>query len=117
VTPITAPGYLFSLPFSPVTFLPNDLAKLRQARLPFRFRIGAFSREYSGETMGISPELLIMRTSAELQVGLRLQIHVLIPVEVSGQPFSEISASGRVISVSQLPDGMFGYQVEFESNP
>jgi hypothetical protein len=100
-----------------MTFLPDDLAKLRQARLPFRFRIGASSREYSGETMGISPDLLIMRTSTELQVGLRLQINIPIPVEISGQPFSEISASGRVISASQLPGGMFGYQVEFELNP
>lgn len=100
-----------------MTFLPDDLAKLRQARLPFRFRVGASSREYSGETMGISPDLLIMRTSTQLQVGLCLQIHVSIPVDVSGQPFSEITASGRVVSASQLPDGMFGYQVEFELNP
>jgi hypothetical protein len=100
-----------------MTLLPDDLAKLRQARLPCRFRIGASSREYAGETMGISPNLLIMRTSTELQVGLHLQINIPIPVEISGQPFSAISASGQVISASRLPDRMFGYQVEFQLNP
>jgi hypothetical protein len=99
-----------------VTFLPDDLAKLRQARLPFRFRIDSYSREYSGETMGISPDLLIMRTCAELQVGLRLHLRIGIPVEISGHPFSEFEATGRVLSASQLPDGMFGYQIELEPN-
>jgi hypothetical protein len=97
-----------------VTFLPDDLAKLRQARIPFRFSIGAASREYPGETLGISPNLLIMRTSTELQVGLRLHIQIGIPVELSGRPFSEIEAFGRVLSASQLPDGLFGYQIELE---
>jgi hypothetical protein len=97
-----------------MTLLPDDLAKLRQACIPFRFRIGVSSREYSGETMGISPNLLIMRTFTELQVGLRLQIRIPLPVEISGRPFSEFEAIGRVVSVSQLPDGIFGYQIEFE---
>lgn len=100
-----------------MTFLSDDLAKLRQARLPFRFRIGPSSREYSGETMGISPDLLIMCTPTQLQVGLRLQIHISVPVEVSGHPFTEFEATGLIVSASQLPDGMFGYQVEMEPNP
>ena len=100
-----------------MTFFSDDLAKLRQARLSCRFRIAASSREHSGETMGISPDLLILGTTTKLHVGLHLHLLISVPVEVSGRPFSEISDSGRITSKSELPDGVFGYQVALEPNP
>ncbi|MGB7439242.1 MAG: hypothetical protein WBR26_10375 [Candidatus Acidiferrum sp.] len=92
----------------------DDLGGLRDSRLPVRFRVGAATLEHRGETLGISAEQFILSTTLKLQTGLRLTMRIRVPPEISGNPLSEIEMCGRIVSMSELPDGKFGYQVELD---
>lgn len=113
VIEITAlcPVYLYP---SPVPTFPDDLSRLRDVKLPVRFRIGAATREHQGETIGISPRQFTLASSLKLATGMRLTITVQVPMEISGSPFSEIHVTGQTVSVSELADKKFGYQVDLD---
>ena len=88
-----------------------ERGKIREARLPCHFHIGGSGIEHAGEMIGASPERLIIRCRAEVQVGMRLTIRFSIPLEVSADPFGEIEIHGTVASISDLPGGMRGYEI------
>jgi|SRR5215467_7325434 len=85
-----------------------------EAGLALSFRVGAGPVEHVGETIDISAEQLVMRSPIQLEVGLRLEITVRVPVEVSGSPFSKMKFSGRILSERAGPEGTFVYKVGIE---
>lgn len=99
---------------SPVPIFPDDLSKLRDVKLRVRFRVGAGTLEHHGETIGISARQFMVASSLRLDPGIRLTITVQVPMEISGSPFSEIHVTGQIVSVSELADKKFGYQVELD---
>ena len=94
---------------------PGSLNKMVEAKLAVRFRVETGQIEHEGETIGISPSHLILGTRSQLQTGSRLRLHIRIPIEISGSPFSEVGFSGRVLSASDLGDGKYGYHIEIGS--
>ena len=113
VTKITAPGPLDRYS-SPVPIFPDDLSRLRDVKLPVRFRVGAATLEHPGETVAISATQFIMSSALKLDTGMRLTITVHVPMEISGNPFSEVNITGRIVSVSEIAEKKFGYQVELD---
>ena len=93
---------------------PNELGGISETKLALSFRVGAGPVEHVGETMDISSEQLLMRSPIRLEVGLRLEITVRVPVEFSGSPFSKLKFTGRVLSGIDVPEGAFVYKVEIE---
>lgn len=93
---------------------PNELSGMQETRLALSFRVAAGPVEHVGEIMDVSLEQLLMRSPIQLEVGLRLEITVRVPVEFSGSPFSKMRFSGRVLSGKPDPEGTFVYKVEIE---
>ena len=85
-----------------------------EPRLVLSFRVGGGPVEHVGETIDISTEELVMRSPIPLEVGLRLEITVRVPVEVSGSPFNKMKFSGRILSERPDAEGMFVYKVGIE---
>ena len=77
-----------------------------------RFRVDGGINNYGGETLGASQNQFIMATLAKLSIGSRLLVNMRVPTELAGS--CEIAVSGRVVAVSRLAGGKFGYQVEME---
>jgi hypothetical protein len=107
--PCSSDRYSFTVPI-----FPDDLSRLRDVKLPVRFRVGAATLEHQGETIGISAKQFMLASSFKLDPGMRLTITIQVPMEVSGSPFSEIHITGRIASVSMLAEKKFGYQVDLD---
>jgi hypothetical protein len=93
---------------------PLNRNEMVETKLPVRFRVGLGPTEYHGETIGVSPRHLLLSTDAILQPGLRLSLHVRVPVEISGRPFSELIFSARILAGAELASGSFGYHLEID---
>lgn len=93
---------------------PGELRGIEETRLALSFRVGAGPVEHVGETIDISAEQLVLRSPIQLEVGLRLEITIRVPVEFSGSPFSKMRFSGRILSGRAAPEGRFVYTVQIE---
>jgi hypothetical protein len=85
-----------------------------ECALPVLFRgIGFTSdaEEYVTETVRVSQTWLLIRSPHQLRLGSLLSLRWRAPSEMSGSSFTEMRASGRVVSEHQLDDGSLGYKV------
>jgi hypothetical protein len=94
--------------------IPSEAGGMGEPRLALSFRVGAGPVEHVGETIDISAEQLVMRSPIQLEIGLRLEITVRVPIEVSGSPFSKMKFAGRILSERAGPEGTFVYKVGIE---
>jgi hypothetical protein len=90
------------------------LTEMCAARIPVRFRIDGERSAYCGETLGIAPRHLIVKSPVELVDGMRLTLRLQIALDADGSASGELELFAWVICASQLPGGNFGAQLELE---
>lgn len=88
-------------------------------RAPIRFRamgVAADKTEHFTEALNISRGGFFFASSAPLQVGMRLEVTIRMPGEVTGNSPQEIRCAARVVHVRNEPygDGRIGFGAEIE---
>jgi hypothetical protein len=90
------------------------LTEMCAARILLGFRIDGERTAHSGETLGIAPGHLIVKSPVELVDGMRLTLRLQIALDADGSAPGELELFAWVLCASQLPDGDFGAQLELE---
>ena len=90
------------------------LTEMCEARIPLRFWIDGERTAYCGETLGIAPGHLIVKSPAELVDGMRLTLRLQMALDADGSAPAELELFAWVLCASQLPNGNFGAQLELE---
>ena len=107
---------MLSIQPSGVPIFSYELGQMHAAKFPLSFRVGIGTAEYTGETIGISPNQFIMVTRASLYVGSQIVVRISVPLDAPGGSFGDVEASGHVVCGSKLSDGMFGYRVKLHQS-
>lgn len=93
-------------------------SKRLDVRVPIRFRpvVNPPASELRTESINVSSRGVYFATDYPLRVGSRVEIHMQMPREVTGQPTKDLHCTGRVVHVE--PDtflgGMAGVGVHIE---
>ena len=86
-------------------------------KAPVRIRIWRSSRpEEAGESINLSGQGIYFATNAELNEGEAVELLLIVPQEISGEPDSEWRYTGHVLRVDSVdwPTGKFGVGVQFD---
>jgi len=90
-------------------------------RTPLRFRalgVGADASEHFTEALNVSRGGFFFASSAALRVGMKLEVTLRMPVEVTGTAAQEINCTARVTHARGEPfgDGRIGFGAEIEKH-
>jgi len=73
-------------------------------RLPIRYRASGETTWGQGTTENISRSGVLFRAERALRVGTEVDMSFALPVEMTGQPKSEVSCRGQVVRVQPDTD-------------
>ena len=88
-------------------------------RIPIRFRpitLAADQSEHFTEAINVSRGGFFFISSAPLQLGMRIEVTLRMPAEVTGSKPEQTRCSARVVHVRNQPygDGRIGFGAEIE---
>jgi hypothetical protein len=90
------------------------LSEMCAACIPLRLWVDGESTAYRGETLGIAPGHLIVKSPVELVDGMRLTLRLQMALDADGSARGELELFAWVLCTSKLPDGNIGAQLELE---